>query len=127
MGKRIITEVFLYRWDNRIKIFKLPPGLELVLGEVDTGSNTPKMVSKVLEWRKNDPDSGNSFFKKFEIMGLNLIFVKANKIWNALSKLNGELELIFERLCLESLKDSDFYYHTLQRCSKMKAVEVSFL
>jgi hypothetical protein len=66
-------------------------------------------------------------FKNFEIMGLNLIFLKANKIWNALSKLNGELELIFERLCLESQKDSDFYYQTLQICSKIKAVEVSFL
>jgi phosphomevalonate kinase len=60
MDMRIIIELFLKRWDNRIKIFKLPPGLELVLGEVDTGSNTPKMVSNVLEWRKNDPDSGNS-------------------------------------------------------------------
>ncbi|PWN49247.1 ribosomal protein S5 domain 2-like protein [Violaceomyces palustris] len=32
---------------------QLPPGLEMVLADVDAGSNTPSLVGKVMEWRKN--------------------------------------------------------------------------
>ncbi|ODV89343.1 hypothetical protein CANCADRAFT_138593 [Tortispora caseinolytica NRRL Y-17796] len=35
----------------------VPKGLRLMLGDVKGGSETPKMVSKVLEWRKSDPNS----------------------------------------------------------------------
>lgn len=31
---------------------QLPPGLDLLLADVDAGSNTPSLVSKVLAWRK---------------------------------------------------------------------------
>ncbi|KAJ1029958.1 hypothetical protein NDA16_000871 [Ustilago loliicola] len=35
---------------------QLPPGLDLLLADVDAGSNTPSLVSKVLAWRKEKPD-----------------------------------------------------------------------
>lgn len=34
---------------------QLPPGLDLLLADVDAGSNTPSLVSKVLAWRKEKP------------------------------------------------------------------------
>ncbi|TKY90996.1 hypothetical protein EX895_000995 [Sporisorium graminicola] len=34
---------------------QLPPGLDLLLADVDAGSNTPSLVSKVLAWRKDKP------------------------------------------------------------------------
>ncbi|CBQ68185.1 related to ERG8-phosphomevalonate kinase [Sporisorium reilianum SRZ2] len=35
---------------------QLPPGLDLLLADVDAGSNTPSLVSKVLAWRKEKPE-----------------------------------------------------------------------
>ncbi|CDS00915.1 related to ERG8-phosphomevalonate kinase [Sporisorium scitamineum] len=35
---------------------QLPPGLDLLLADVDAGSNTPSLVSKVLAWRKDKPE-----------------------------------------------------------------------
>ena len=41
-------------WDQSRIPFSLPKNIEIVLGDVNSGSNTPKMVSKVMEWRKNN-------------------------------------------------------------------------
>ena len=40
--------------------FQLPPGFQLVLGEVDAGSNTPRMVSRLLEWKSENQEAGGS-------------------------------------------------------------------
>lgn len=37
---------------------ELPPRIEMVLADVDTGSNTPSLVGKVMEWRKKKPEWG---------------------------------------------------------------------
>ncbi|PVV03877.1 hypothetical protein BB560_001630 [Smittium megazygosporum] len=37
----------------------IPPLFTLMLADVNAGSNTPSMVKKVLEWRKNDPNNLN--------------------------------------------------------------------
>ncbi|OJJ50813.1 hypothetical protein ASPZODRAFT_126761 [Penicilliopsis zonata CBS 506.65] len=43
-------------WDAECVDFgmQLPRGMQLVLADVDCGSQTPSMVRKVLEWRKNN-------------------------------------------------------------------------
>lgn len=38
--------------------FGLPPGVILILADVDAGSNTPSMVGKVLAWKKAQPEEG---------------------------------------------------------------------
>lgn len=43
-------------WKMTHDIVKMPPGIRLLMGDVQGGSETPKMVSKVLEWRKSNPD-----------------------------------------------------------------------
>jgi phosphomevalonate kinase len=45
-------------WDSEVEAFDLPPGMCLKLADIDAGSSTPKLVSKVLEWRKNNPIQG---------------------------------------------------------------------
>ena len=44
-------------WDTRIEqsMFSLPPGLRIVMCDVDCGSETPSMVRKVMTWRKESP------------------------------------------------------------------------
>ena len=45
------------KWDFTHARCNLPPSLRLIMGDVNGGSETPKLVSKVMEWRKQDPNS----------------------------------------------------------------------
>lgn len=47
------------KWDTEIQkdTISIPKGMALVMCDVDCGSSTPGMVKKVLEWRKQDPES----------------------------------------------------------------------
>lgn len=45
------------KWDFVHVPCSLPPGIKLLLGDVQGGSETPKLVSQVLSWRKADSDS----------------------------------------------------------------------
>ncbi|WPK24078.1 hypothetical protein PUMCH_001334 [Australozyma saopauloensis] len=44
-------------WDFTSSPCTLPPGIKLLMGDVKSGSETPKLVSKVLAWRKEDVES----------------------------------------------------------------------
>lgn len=39
-------------WNQSVEPLQLPPGLDLVMGDVHGGSNSPLMARKVIEWRK---------------------------------------------------------------------------
>lgn len=36
--------------------FSLPPGLTLILGDVSQGSDSPKMASKLLQWKADNQE-----------------------------------------------------------------------
>jgi phosphomevalonate kinase len=61
-------------WDTECVDFgmQLPRGLQMVLCDVECGSQTPTMVKKVLEWRKNNRS-------------------EADKLWASLQKNNEDL------------------------------------
>lgn len=40
----------------------LPMGVQLLMGDIEGGSETPKMVSKVLQWRKKNPNESNQIY-----------------------------------------------------------------
>ncbi|CAJ0826772.1 2228_t:CDS:2 [Entrophospora sp. SA101] len=84
--------------------FSLPPGFNLILADIDTGSNTPSMVSKVLQWRKNDPE-------------------QANKLWEELNKYNKFLADNLTKLTKEYDNDQKLYCNTIEICSNSKASE----
>ncbi|RAL14452.1 phosphomevalonate kinase [Aspergillus homomorphus CBS 101889] len=50
-----------HRWDTECLDFgmKLPRGMQMVLCDVECGSQTPGMVKKVLEWRKQNPQEAD--------------------------------------------------------------------
>lgn len=59
---------FIIRWDNIVTPFRLPPHLTLMLADIDAGSHTPSLVSKLLAWRKAKAEEGvrqclNSIFE----------------------------------------------------------------
>lgn len=49
----LIKKCIERKWDHCILEFKMPRRISMVLGEIDTGSSTPKLVSKVLAWKNN--------------------------------------------------------------------------
>lgn len=68
-------------WDTECLDFgmKLPRGMQMVLCDVECGSQTPSMVKKVLEWRKQNPK-------------------EADMLWTALQANNERLRLELRRL-----------------------------
>ncbi|KAI9294387.1 Phosphomevalonate kinase [Neoconidiobolus thromboides FSU 785] len=53
-----------FNWGFVISKFQLPPYFKLALGEVNTGSNTPSMVSKVLKWKKENFEQATEIYTK---------------------------------------------------------------
>ena len=45
-------------WDHVVEPFQLPAGVEVLMGDVSGGANTPSMVKKVIAWRKSDAGAG---------------------------------------------------------------------
>lgn len=51
-------------WDiARPAPLQLPPHVELVLADVDAGSNTPSMVGKIMQWTKAKPEWAKQIYK----------------------------------------------------------------
>ncbi|KAJ5339480.1 hypothetical protein N7452_006208 [Penicillium brevicompactum] len=55
-------------WDTECVDFgmQLPRGMQLVLCDVDCGSETPSMVKKVLEWRKNNRQEADTLWDSLQ-------------------------------------------------------------
>jgi phosphomevalonate kinase len=62
-GSDLYSTLMGVEWDNLHEKLALPHQMRLILGDVSEGSNTPKMVSKVLQWkRENEAESTGNFF-----------------------------------------------------------------
>lgn len=80
------------KWDVEVasQAVKIPDSLVLVMCDVDCGSETPGMVRKVLQWRKEDAG-------------------EASLLWNALQQGTEELCLELRRLAeVEGIADDGF-------------------
>ncbi|CAG8197423.1 unnamed protein product [Penicillium salamii] len=57
-----------HQWDTECVDFgmQLPRDMQLVLCDVDCGSETPSMVKKVLEWKKNNPVEATLLFRNLQ-------------------------------------------------------------
>lgn len=60
-------------WKIAHDLVKMPPGIRLLMGDVQGGSETPKMVSKVLEWKKSYPEFCAKVWKELDENNLKLI------------------------------------------------------
>ena len=61
-----ISELINSKWGFKHTAFRLPKGLRLVLGDVQCGSNTPNMVSKVLAWKRANPELSDELFQALD-------------------------------------------------------------
>lgn len=67
-----IRSVVDSRWKMTAEPFAMPDQVCIIMGDITSGSETPSMVRKVLEWRNTNPES-------------------ASKIWKALNSANIQL------------------------------------
>lgn len=44
----------------------LPPRIRLLMGDIAGGSETPKLVSKVLQWKKNKPEESTPLYRSLD-------------------------------------------------------------
>lgn len=51
----------------------MPPGISLLMGDVKGGSETPKLVSHVLQWRKNKPQEANELWGNLNKANMTLV------------------------------------------------------
>jgi phosphomevalonate kinase len=88
----------LKQWDSVHAQFRLPVGLQLVLGDVSAGSSTPTMVSKVLAWLARDAG--------------------AAQLWRELSERNNAVVACFDEL--RALEQHSEYAHQIAVCSNAR-------
>lgn len=54
-------------WNGSHSRFTLPYGLSLMLGDVNVGSHTPSMVSKILQWRREHTDVSLALWRELAL------------------------------------------------------------
>lgn len=74
-----------------------------MLADVDAGSNTPSMVSKVLAWKKRAPEEGWLFLVRFcrRVSRADWTRRAAEALWNALRESNLKLAEDFTSLATQ--------------------------
>lgn len=90
LSSRLNPDWATHRKAASVSPFGLPPGLILLLADVDSGSNTPSMVSKVLAWKKAQPE-------------------ESSQVWDALRVSNAALAQSFADLAEEQARDPVAY------------------
>lgn len=91
-------------WEMVYEPCRVPKGFTLMMGDVQGGSETPKMVSKVNEWRSRDPE-------------------RALKVWEGLNKNNMKVINGFKELERISQLDPKRYELILAYTSTHKAAD----
>ncbi|GAA5917692.1 hypothetical protein JCM5296_002654 [Sporobolomyces johnsonii] len=86
--------------------FSLPPGVLLLLADVDAGSNTPSMVGKVMAWKKAQPE-------------------EADQVWRELGESNERLREAFGALGRRCEEGKEEYEREIERLAALPVGEWS--
>ena len=89
-------------FDSVVQPFHLPPGLELLLGDVHGGSETPNMVREVLKWQREQPAT-------------------AGPVWAALGAQNARVGELLQQLGRLAQQDPPRYATTLRQLADVAA------
>lgn len=100
-----LKEIKPRTWDCKTDKLDVPPGVELVLGDVRGGSKTPGMVKRVLHWRATKS-------------------AEANELWSKIAKFNGTIEACFSALTEQHAADANAYDAARQYCASHPHSEV---
>lgn len=92
------------KWQVTLEPTFLPPGITLLMGDVQGGSETPSMVAKVMAWRKAKPREAEVVWK--DLNAANMLMVKLFNDLRKLSLTNNEAyqQLLAEAASLNALK-----------------------
>ena len=71
------------RWTQTIVAFHLPPGLDIVMGDICGGASSTSMARQVLRWRQDSPE-------------------EAALLWSALGSANRDIVTAMFALCEEA-------------------------
>lgn len=112
-------------WDYLIEPFKLPPLTRILLADVDAGSDTPSLVGKVLKWRKEKSDEGESsdYFFDYASSGADMSW-SANALWKNLDQLNQSLAQTLLHLEKLHKQDPKNYAESVKYISTLQPVQV---
>jgi phosphomevalonate kinase len=88
-------------WNQTISPVATPPGVELMMGDVHGGSNTPAMAKKVLAWQKEKAE-------------------EATPLVQRLGASNEEICKLMSNLTTLSASDPSLYNQALRLCSTSK-------
>lgn len=61
------------QWTQEINPFALPPGCELILGDVAGGSNSPSMAKAVLAWRASQSSESISIWQELGVANTRIV------------------------------------------------------
>jgi phosphomevalonate kinase len=92
------TCVLQAKWDETILPFSLPDGMDLIMGDVCGGSETPSMVRKVLEWRHAS--------------------IGAHELWSGLGATNHRLAQTYARLRDLSVSKQASYRNAISKVAR---------
>ncbi|KIJ39909.1 hypothetical protein M422DRAFT_257232 [Sphaerobolus stellatus SS14] len=102
-------------WNHEIQPFRLPPGLRLMLGDVDAGSDTPSLVGKVLKWRRESAERGELntpiAYYYFRLKAV------AENLWTELSARNQGLANILTQLLSLHVRQVEEYDSALSKAA----------
>lgn len=90
-NKELLKLIDDSNWEIKNDKVKLPNEIKLIMGDIKTGSNTPKLVSKVLNWKKSDPESLKIYT---ELSNLNNEFINCLNKLDAIDSTESYKELI---------------------------------
>jgi phosphomevalonate kinase len=94
-----IQEILNRQWDQSHECFQLPKGLCILMGDVKSGSNTPKMVQMVMNWTLENPEISTNLWNSLNEINLTII----NR-FKTLSSLNSTL-INIEELSITPLSE----------------------
>ncbi|KAF8514856.1 Phosphomevalonate kinase [Hysterangium stoloniferum] len=92
-------------WNHKIAPIRLPPGMRLMLADVDAGSDTPSLIGKVLQWRKENQ-------------------LSANELWDNISFQNEKFTTILTELLKLHVQDVSSYDLALAHAASHAYTEV---
>jgi phosphomevalonate kinase len=96
-----------------------------MMADVDAGSHTPSMVSKVLTWRKKEPEQGDWIMRCISNFVSLLLLLLANALWKELDHNNELVLTLFTRLNELHSSDNAAYQQGIKMCQALPACQVS--
>lgn len=100
--KKLIDET---EWNVQINPVGLPNGLSLLMGDICGGSETPKLVSIVLDWRKKQPE-------------------RSLQVWTDLNNANMSLVALLEKFAKYEEENKVEYSNLLELIRNSSSVDI---